>query len=44
MAKDIFSIPGISAKVKRLFSNAKLMLPLTRNQTQPDKIEAKECV
>ena len=42
MARDIFSIPGISAKVKRLFSSAKLMLPPARNQTQPDGMEARE--
>ena len=44
MARDIFSIPGMSAEVERLFSSAKLMLPPARNQLQPDGIEAGECI
>jgi len=44
MAKDIFLILGMFAKVERLFSSAKLILPLTRNQTQPDSIKAGECI
>ena len=45
MATDcIFSIPGILAKVKRLFSSAKLMLPPMRNPLYPDRIEAGECI
>jgi hAT family C-terminal dimerisation region len=44
MARDIFSIPGMSAEVERLFSSAKLMLPPARNQTQPDGMEAGECI
>jgi hypothetical protein len=43
-AKDIFSIPAMLAKVEKLFSSTKLMLPLTRNLLQPDRIEAKECI
>ena len=31
MARDIFSIPGMSAEVERLFSSAKLILPPARN-------------
>ena len=44
MARDIFSIPSMSAEVERLFSSAKLMLPPTRNSLQPDGIEASECI
>ena len=44
MARDIFSIPAMSAEVERLFSSTKLMIPLSRNLLQPDGIEAGECV
>jgi hypothetical protein len=44
MAKDILSIPGMSAEVERLFSSAKLMLPPTRSLLQEDGIEAGECI
>jgi len=44
MARDIFSIPGMSAKVERLFSSTKLMLPPVRNQVLLDGMEAAECI
>ena len=44
MARDILSIPAMSAEVERLFSSAKLMLPPSRNLLQPDGIEAGECI
>lgn len=44
MARNIFSIPGMSAEVERLFSSAKLMLPPSRNSLQMDQIEAGECI
>lgn len=44
MAPDIFSIPGMSAEVERLFSSAKLMLPPSRNNLKEDGIEAGECL
>ena len=44
MARDIFSIPAMSAEVERLFSSTKLMIPPARNLLQPDGIEAGECV
>ena len=43
MARDIFSIPAMSAEVERLFSSTKLMIPPARNLLQPDGIEAGEC-
>jgi hypothetical protein len=42
MARDIFSIPAMSAEVERLFSSAKLMIPPARNLLQADGIEAGE--
>lgn len=42
MARDIFSIPGMSAEVERLFSSVKHMLGPTRAQLAPDGIEASE--
>jgi hypothetical protein len=44
MARDIFSIPAMLAKVERLFSSTKLMIPPARNLLQPDGIKAGECV
>jgi hypothetical protein len=44
MARDILSIPAMSAKVERLFSSTKLMIPPARNLLQPDGIKAGECV
>lgn len=44
LARDIMSIPGMSAEVERLFSSAKLMLPPSRNHLAPDAIEAGECI
>jgi hypothetical protein len=44
LARDIFSIPAMSAEVERLFSSTKLMLPPTRNLLQPNGIEAGECI
>jgi hypothetical protein len=44
MARDIFSIPGMSAEVERLFSSSKLMLPDHRNRVKPEFIEAGECI
>jgi hypothetical protein len=44
MARDIFSIPAMSAEVERLFSSTKLMLPPARNALQPDAIEVGECI
>lgn len=44
MARDIFSIPAMSAEVERLFSSTKLMLPPARNVLLPDGIEAGECI
>jgi len=44
MARDIFSIPGMSAEVERLFSSVKHMLGPTRSNLSPDGIEASECV
>ena len=43
MARDIYSILAMSAKVERLFSSTKLMIPPTRNLLQLDGIEAGEC-
>jgi hypothetical protein len=43
-ARDIFSIPGMSAEVERLFSSTKLMLPAARNNLKEDIIEAAECI
>ena len=43
MARDIFSIPAMSAEVERLFSSTKLMIPPARNLLQLDGIEAGEC-
>lgn len=44
MARDIFSIPSMSAEVERLFSSVKHMLGPTRSNLSPDGIEAAECV
>jgi hypothetical protein len=44
MAKDILSIPGMSAEVERLFSSAKFMLPPERSMLGADGIEAGECI
>ena len=43
-ARDIFIIPGMSAKVERLFSSAKLMIPPYRSSLKPKLIEAGECI
>jgi hypothetical protein len=43
-ARDIFSIPAMSAEVEKLFPSTKLMLPPTRNLLQLDGIEAGECI
>ena len=42
IARDIFSIPTMSAKVEGLSPSTKLMLSLARNALQPDAIEAGE--
>jgi hypothetical protein len=44
MARDIFSIPGISAEVEQLFSNAKLFLPPSWNRLGIASIKASEYV
>ena len=44
IAKDIFSIPAMSAEVERLFSLAKLMVPHHRSTLRPEAIEAGECL
>ena len=44
LARDIFSIPAMSAEVEQLFSSTKLMLLSTRNLLQPGGIEAGECI
>jgi hypothetical protein len=44
MARDLLSIPGMSAEVERLFSSAKLMLVDNRASLQEDIIEAAECI
>ncbi|PMD42196.1 hypothetical protein L207DRAFT_622131, partial [Hyaloscypha variabilis F] len=44
IAKDILSIPSILAKVERLFSSAKLIIPLVRNSLDMESIEARECI
>ena len=44
MARDIFSILGMSAEVERLFSSAKLIIPNARNLLKEDGIEAGECI
>jgi len=44
MARDIYSIPAMSAEVERLFSSTKLMIPPARNLLQADGIEAGECI
>jgi hypothetical protein len=44
MARDIFSIPGMSAEVERLFSSTKLMIPDHRNRVKPELVEAGECI
>lgn len=44
MARDIFSIPGMSAEVERLFSSTKLGITDQRNRLEADGIEAAECV
>jgi hypothetical protein len=44
MAKDIMSIPGMSAKVERLFSSTKLMLPPSKSSLLKDRIKAAECI
>ena len=44
MARDIFAIPSMSAKVERLFSSVKHMLGPTRAQLAPDGIQASEAV
>ena len=41
VARDIFSIPGMPAKIERPFSGAKLMLPPEMNQT--DSMGVGEC-
>ena len=44
MARDIFSILGMSVEVERLFSSAKLMIPNAWNLLKEDGIEARECI
>jgi hypothetical protein len=44
LARDILSIPGMSAEVERLFSSAKLMLPDNRSALHEEGIEAGECI
>jgi hypothetical protein len=44
MARDILSIPGMSAEVERVFSSAKLMIPPERSNLGADAIEAGECI
>jgi hypothetical protein len=44
MARNIFSILAMLAKVERLFSSAKLMIPLARNLLHADGIKARECI
>jgi hypothetical protein len=44
MARDIFSISGMSAEVERLFSSVKHMLSPTKSFLRPEGIEAAECV
>ena len=44
MARDIFSIPAMSAEVERVLSSAKLMIPPSRNLLQADGIKAGECI
>lgn len=44
MARDIFSIPGMSAEVERLFSSVKHMLGPTRAQLGADGIQASEAI
>jgi hypothetical protein len=39
MARDLLSIPGMSAEVERLFSSAQLMLVDIRASLQEDIIE-----
>jgi hypothetical protein len=43
-ARDIFGIPSMLAKVERLFSSAKLMIPPYRSSLKPELIEAGECI
>ena len=43
MAFDIFSIPAISSKVKRVFSAAKRLITDERNYLGVEVIEASEC-
>ena len=40
MARDIFSILSISAKVERLFSSTKLIIPNHRNSLKPECIRS----
>jgi hypothetical protein len=44
IARDIFSIPGMSTEVERLFSSVKHMLGPPRSILRPEGIEAAECV
>jgi len=44
LARDVFSIPGMSAEVERLFSSAKLMIPPHRSTLEPILIEVGECI
>ena len=44
MAKDVFSIPAMSAEVERLFSSAKLMVSDQRSSLKASSIEVGECV
>ena len=44
MARDIFLILVMLAKVERLFSSIKLMILLARNLLKPDGIKAGEYV
>jgi hypothetical protein len=43
MAFDILSIPGMSAEVERIFSQAKKLITDERNCLQEESVEASEC-
>jgi hypothetical protein len=44
MARDIFSIPGMSAEVERLFLSVKHMVSPTKSFLRPKGIATAECV
>jgi hypothetical protein len=43
MALDVFSIPGMSSEVERIFSAAKRLITDERNCLGPEIVEACEC-